>query len=1005
MNYNSKSSNSHLLINYYSLYSTILTSKTIRMKRFSWLSLAALLVLFSCRQTTYQTQQKTDANGYSYESVTNDPYNARIYTLDNGLKVYLTRNLDEPRVAALIGVKAGSTFENPNATGLAHYMEHMMFKGTAKVGTVDWEKESALLNQISDLFEKHRATEDLDEKKKIYAKIDSLSQIAATYVASNEFDKLNTAMGASRVNAGTSYESTVYMCEIPKNELERWAELEHERFTGLVLRLFHTELETVYEEFNMYQDMDGQRAFQTMMEGLFAKHPYGRDVIGFPEHIKNPSMEEIYKFKDKFYIPNNMAISLAGDLEFEATIQLIDKHFGKIKKKEFAEPILPKEEPITAPIVKEVVGPDAESMQLAFRFNGVGSDDEIMVDLISSILSNGQAGLIDLDLVQKQKVLSASSGSWFLRDYGMHIFRGKPREGQTLEEVKDLLLAELDKVKKGEFEDWIIEAIVNKSRLDFMNALEYPFYSAYSLMNEFTTGQSHADVLAGLDKMKQITKEQVMAFANEKYGENYVLVNKRTGENSALVKVDKPEITAVPINRELQSDFAKDFLAKEISDIKPVFVDFNSKLHKEELKPGLEFFHSKNENNGLFRLNYVIDLGKSNNLQFPLAVDYLPLIGTSQYAPEDLRKELFRYGLSLSVNAGNERCYVTISGLDEKLEKGIEILEHIIHNAKAEQDSYNEFVKGIVKKRDDAKKSQGRIFNAMVDFGIYGEKSPGKYLISSDELNTIKPDDLTRQLNEMTNYEHKVYYYGPSSSESVTGLLAKYHKTPEELEKIPEGVKYEMRESKKSDVYVVDYDINQANILLLVKDTPFDAEIMPYAEVFNNYFGSGLSSVVFQEIRESKALAYSAGAGYVNASKKEKDNFIYGNLGTQADKLSIATATLTQLMNEMPRAETQFKQACEGIVKQINTERITNKDMFWEYLSNADRGIDYDVRKNVYEKAGNISLDEFEKFFNEHIKGKHYTYMVLGRKSDLDKKALSKLGKVHELALEDIFGY
>ncbi|MBS2211223.1 insulinase family protein [Carboxylicivirga mesophila] len=975
------------------------------MKQLSCLLLTGFMALFSCQQPTYQTQQHTDSNGYSYESVTNDPYNARIYTLDNGLKVYLTRNLDEPRVAALIGVKAGSTFEDPNATGLAHYMEHMMFKGTSKVGTVDWEKESALLEQVSELFEKHRATDDIEAKKAIYAQIDSLSQIAATYVATNEFDKLNTAMGSSRVNAGTSYESTVYMCEVPKNELERWAKLEHERFTGLVLRLFHTELETVYEEFNMYQDMDGQRAFQTMMEGLFTNHPYGRSVIGFPEHLKNPSMEEIYKFKDKFYIPNNMAIALAGDLDFEPTIQLIDQYFGKMEKKEFAEPQLPKEEPITAPVDKEVVGPDAESMQMAFRFNGVGSDDEIMVDLISSILSNGQAGLIDLDLVQKQKVLSASSGSWFMRDYGIHIFNGKPREGQTLEEVRDLLLAELDKVKNGEFEDWIIEAIVNKARLDFMNALEYPFYSAYSLMNEFTSGQSHADVLASLDKMKQITKEQVMAYAKEKYGDNYVIVYKRTGDNSALVKVDKPEITAVPVNRDLQSDFAQSFLAEEISDINPVFVDFNSKLHKEELKPGLEFFHSTNENNGLFRLNYVIDLGKNNNLQFPLAVDYLPLLGTDQYSPEDLRKELFRYGLSLSVNAGNDRCYVTIAGLDEKLEKGIELLEHIIHNAKAEQESYDEFVKGIVKKRSDAKKSQGRIFGAMVDYGIYGKKSPGKYLLSTDELTAINPEDLTRQLNEMTYYEHKVYYYGPSSAETVTALLNQHHKTPEQLAAIPEAIDYKMRENESSQVYVVDYDINQANILLLVKDTPFDAEIIPYAEVFNNYFGSGLSSVVFQEIRESKALAYSAGAGYVTARKADKDNFIYGRLGTQADKLSIATSTLTELMNEMPRAEMQFKQACEGIVKQINTERITNKDMFWEYLSNNDRGIDYDVRKDVYEKAKVISLDDFESFFNEHIKGKNYTYMVLGRKSDLDKKALSQLGKVNELALEDIFGY
>ena len=967
--------------------------------------LGMIMLVVACQQSTYNTVQKTDPNGYAYEEVTNDPYNARIYTLENGLKVYLTRNQDKPRVAAMVGVKAGSTYEDPNATGLAHYMEHMMFKGSSAMGTVDWEKESALLEQISDLFEKHRVTEDVQKKKVIYAKIDSLSQIAATYVATNEFDKLSTSIGASMVNAGTSYESTVYMCEVPKNELERWAKLEKERFTSLVLRLFHTELETVYEEFNMYQDRDGERAFMALMEGLFANHPYGRDVIGFPEHLKNPSMEEIYKFRDKFYVPNNMAVVLAGDLEFDATIQLIDNYFGKMEKREFAEPQLPKEAPLTAAVVKEVVGPDAESLEMAFRFDGVGSRDELMVDLISSILSNGQAGLIDLNLVQKQKVLSASSGAWFMRDYGMHFFSGKPREGQTLEEVKDLLLTELDKVKKGEFEDWIIEAIVNKSRLDFMNALEYPFYSAYSLMDEFTSGQSHADVLATLDEMKKITKEEVVAFANEKYADNYVLVYKRTGDNSALVKVDKPAITAIPVNRELQSDFAKSFLAEETSDIKPVFVDFKEKLHKQSLKPGLDFFHSKNETNGLFRLNYVIDMGKKNSLEFPLAVDYLPLLGTEKYSPEELRKELFRYGLDLSVYAGDDRCYVTIAGLDEQLEKGIEILEHLIHNAQGDQESYDEFAKGIIKKRDDAKKNQRRIFRAMIDYGIYGEKSPGKYLVTNKELSNITPEDLTRQLNEMTYYEHKVYYYGPSASDKVTGLLNQYHTTPDQLAEIPEATKFEMRDTKESQVFVVDYDINQANIMLVVKDETFEPAILPYAQVFNNYFGSGLSSVVFQEIRESKALAYSAYAGYRPARYQGESNYLMGSLGTQADKLGIATSTLMDLMNEMPRAETQFQQACEGIVKQMNTDRITNKRIFWEYLRNQDRGIDYDVRKEVYEKAKTITLDEFEKFFNEHISGKQYTYMVLGRKADLDKKALSQLGKVHELALEDVFGY
>jgi predicted Zn-dependent peptidase len=239
------------------------------MNRLIIFSTLVFMIFSSCQTEKYKISEKQDSNGFSYITVNNDPFRARVYTLDNGLKVFLSRNTDQPRISALIGVKAGSAYEDPTATGLAHYLEHMMFKGTSKIGAMNWEAEKILIDQISDLFEEHRNTDDPAEKKAIYRKIDSLSYIAAGYVATNELDKIYTALGDNMLNAGTSYESTIYMCEIPKNEIEKWAKIESERFSDVVLRLFHTELETVYEEFNMYQDMDGTRANNMLMKMLF----------------------------------------------------------------------------------------------------------------------------------------------------------------------------------------------------------------------------------------------------------------------------------------------------------------------------------------------------------------------------------------------------------------------------------------------------------------------------------------------------------------------------------------------------------------------------------------------------------------------------------------------------------------------------------------------------------------------------------------------------------------
>ena len=333
------------------------------------LMILSLILAFSCQESgKYKTVTKTDVNGFNYETVAGDPLKARIYTLDNGLKVYMAQNQDQPKVMTLISVRAGSKNDPRETTGLAHYFEHIMFKGTDELGTLNWEEESKLIAQISDMFEKKKGTDDPKEKAVIYKKIDSLSLEASKYCVANEYDKAVSLLGARYTNAFTSYETTTFMNEVPSNELRRWLKVERERFQDPVMRLFHTELETVYEEFNMYQDEDYSVANNAMNKALFPTHPYGVDVIGLGEHIKNPSMVNIQKFKDTYYVANNIAICLMGDINFEETINQINQEWGSFP----SNPDLPEftfvpEEEITEPIEKEVFGPDMEFINLAYR--------------------------------------------------------------------------------------------------------------------------------------------------------------------------------------------------------------------------------------------------------------------------------------------------------------------------------------------------------------------------------------------------------------------------------------------------------------------------------------------------------------------------------------------------------------------------------------------------------------------------------------------------------------
>src|ERR1035437_1755724 len=408
-----------------------------------------------------------------YESVPNDPTNARIYTLDNGLKVYMSVYKDAPRIQTYIAVRAGSKNDPSDATGLAHYLEHMLFKGTDKYGTLDWAKEEEQLKIIDSLYEVYGKTKDTLQRKKIYHNIDSVSGMSAKYAIANEYDKMMSNIGAKNTNAFTDVEQTVYMNDIPTNQLHKWLMIESERFRKPTMRLFHTELEAVYEEKNRTLDDDAEKMNEAMNASLWQKHSYGtQTTIGTIEHLKNPSLTKIKAYESTYYVPNNIAVCIAGDLDPDSTIKWIDQTMGKLISKPVPTFNPPMENPITAPIVKNVTGPFPETMQLGFRFAGAGTKDADLLELTNQILFNGKAGLIDLDLVQKQKVLAANCAPNIMKDYSSHIFSADPKEGQKLEELKSLLLAEIEKVKKGDFPDWLLPAIISNMKLQETKTFE-----------------------------------------------------------------------------------------------------------------------------------------------------------------------------------------------------------------------------------------------------------------------------------------------------------------------------------------------------------------------------------------------------------------------------------------------------------------------------------------------------------------------------------------------------
>ena len=947
----------------------------------------------------------TDEAGFSYETFKNDPTGLRLYTLDNGLKVYLGKNEEEPKIQTLIAVRAGSTYDPADNTGLAHYLEHMVFKGTDKIGTQDWETEKVLLDSISDLYEKHKAEQDPEKKKAIYTQIDSVSQKASEYSIANEYDKMVASLGAEGTNAFTSNEQTVYVNKIPSNELDKWLNVESERFSNLVLRLFHTELEAVYEEFNRGQDSDGRKQYQATLEGLFPTHPYGtQSTIGKSEHLKNPSMEAIHAYFDKYYVPNNMAVVLVGDIDYDATIKKVNDAFGDYEKKEVSHPSFPDEQPITAPVEKEVFGPTSESVYVAFRTDGVGSKDQKIVTLIDYILANSQAGLIDLDLNQQQKVQRASSFTNFNNDYGFHLLYGMPKANQSLDEVKELLLAEIEKIKKGEFDDWLVEAVINDLKLSEIRQYEDASSTAYAYMDAFIHFEDWQDQVDFIEDLKSVTKEDLVNYANKHYKDNYVAVYKRKGEDSNIAKVENPGITPVKLNRDKQSEFIKEFNKTESPALEPQYVDYDQAIQNSETESGLPVAYIENENNDLFNLYIIFDMGQDNDKELSLAAGYLDYLGTEKYSPEEIKQEFYKLGINYFVSSGNDKTYVGLSGLKENLPEGLALLEDLWSNAKADQETYDKYVEQILKGREDNKTQKGNIlFNGLMNYGRYGENSRLRDIYSSEELKNKNPEELVQKVKDMRNYKQRIFYYGKDLDKAVAAI-DENHKLPAELKEYPEAKEYKEVDTGKK-VYFVDYDMVQAEMVFLSKGEDFSPEKMAATELFNTYFGSGLSSIVFQEIRESQSLAYSAYSAYQTASEKDKPNYVMAYIGTQANKMPQAVDAMMELMTNMPEAEEQFQSAKEATLKQIAADRITKTSIFWNYESLKKRGMDHDYREEMYNAIKDMTMEDLKEFFNNNIKGQDYNVMVIGNKEDVDMQSLSKLGEVEELDIDYLFNY
>ncbi len=932
----------------------------------------------------------------------------RIYTLDNGLKVYLSVNKEKPRIQTFIAVRTGSKNDPAETTGLAHYLEHLMFKGTKKFGTNNPEAEKPLLDDITKRYEEYRQIKDPALRKQKYHEIDSVSQLAAKYFIPNEYDKLMATIGANGTNAFTSYDVTCYTEDIPSNEIENWAKIQSDRFQNMVIRGFHTELEAVYEEYNIGLSSDDNKCFDALMAKAFHNHPYGtQTVIGTQDHLKNPSIVNIENYFKKWYVPNNVAICMAGDFDPDKTIPLLDQYFGSWKKgDDVRQPVFPALKPYTTPVDTTVVGQQAETVWVAWPAEKGSSLQCDTLDVIGDILNNGKAGLFDLNLNQAMKVQGAET--WFetLQDYSGFLLVGTPKQGQDLKEVRQFMLDEIGKLKRGEFSDDLLPSVINNKKLNYFRSLDNNRNRVTRFMESFINGTEWEQEVKKLDRISGITKEQIVAFANRFFTDGYITVFKTQGTDSLQKKIDKPAITAIPTNRDQVSQFVKDIQNTKVEPIQPVFLDFKKDLTVSKTKNGLPLLYKQNTTDGLFNLSFRYEFGHEDDNRYDVASGYLHYLGTDKLTAPQVKQQFYKLACNMNVGVNGDNINISLSGLSENMPQALALLEDVLANAKPDQEAYKQYVDLLLKSREDAKKDQNTCFDYLYNYAVYGLHNMRRDDMTAKQLQEADPKIFTDLLKNISGYEHTLLYYGPLSEKELSDVVSKYHKTGNKLSPVPEGQPFTMQQTPSNEILIAPYDAKNIYMRMYHNEArAWNPEKEGITTIFNEYYGGGMNGIVFQEMREARGLAYNAYAYYHRPNRIGETEHFFTHIITQNDKMMDCVKQFHEILNNMPQSEAAFQIAKDASIKQIASRRTTKFSVLNAYVNAKRLGLDYDPYEKIYNLLPSLRLQDIVDFEKQNIANKPYRYVILGDEKELDIKALEQIAPIRRLTLEEVFGY
>ncbi|MEA2040939.1 MAG: insulinase family protein [Bacteroidota bacterium] len=927
------------------------------------------------------------------------------YTLENGLTVILNEDHSKQKVFGVIAVKAGGKDDPIDATGMAHYQEHMLFKGTTELGTVNWAEEKKHIDKIFALYDSLGATTDIGKRAKIQTEINETSLKANEYAIPNELSNIIKSMGGTSLNAGTGTDQTLFFNAFPPNEIERWLELYSHRFMNPVFRGFQAELEVVYEEKNMYMDMFQTQMIEAFNFHFYKNHPYGQQtLIGTTDDLKNPSLTKMYQFFKTWYVANNMALVITGDFNTEKIKPMIAAKFGRLKKGEIPKRKVYTEEAFNGREFHEARMSPIKLGIMGFRTVPAGHKDETALKMANKILFNSnQTGLLD-QLTINSEMLAAVAIPLIQNDHGGTLFLFIPKIiGQSLESAEELVLQKIKLLKEGKFSNETFTAVKQNTYKDYVLSMENLENKAVLFASIYSRGQKIEDYLNYPEKIKSITKQEVIDIANKYYGDNFLMFYSKMGKPDKQ-KIEKPGFKPLITNTNKKSSFAEKFSKMKVPKANIKYVDFENDITDIKTKNGNIIHWVKNPVNDIFSFEMKVGIGEYKAPMLEYAASLMNYAETTDTEINDLKAKFASLGCTYSFYSDKDYVTISLKAPEKNLEKSIILLNELLTKTVIPQDKLEIILEGLKSERKMEKSEPANVADALFEYVKYKEKSSYIDRLTLKEVKKLETKKLSEIFKNALNYETEFYYAGNTDTKKMKELVNKYLNFAKKPIPTESPVSKKIYEYPKNTVFVVDISkALQTKVYFLMNGITYDNKQDPNIEAFNQYFGGGFSGLVLQEIREYRSLAYSAGAWYKAPKKQGDPTTFYGFIGTQADKTMDAIAVFNELVRNMPDKAERTPMITHYLEESALTatpsfRRIAQQITAWKL-----KGYNQDPRIDKVKQYQNISYDDIKNFYKANIKEKSMVIGIAGDTDKMDMEKLKQYGEIIEIKEKNIF--